>query len=251
VEAVGEAQLVEDAELILSVVPPASAGETAARWRPLIERSARRPTFIDCNAIAPQTLARLAEPFVDRGLPFGDGAIIGTAPRADGYSPRLYLAGPVARETAILQGLGLNAILLGEELGAASTLKMSFAGITKGCQAIGVSMLLGASRHGAFDILLGELRTAVPEIHSWLQKTLPVLPAKAYRWDGEMLEIARFLAPEEGASAMLLGAAALYRHVAVDYQAGPSSEIMTVFERFLAPPAPSAEETRPISAARS
>ena len=62
---------------------------------------------------------------------------------------------------------------------------------------------------------------------------LPSMYNKAYRWDGEMREIAKFLQPEQGASTMLSGAADLYEHIAADHRAGPQSEIISTLDRFI------------------
>ncbi|MEI9965981.1 MAG: DUF1932 domain-containing protein [Caulobacteraceae bacterium] len=51
--------------------------------------------------------------------------------------------------------------------------------------------------------------------------SLPSIFRKAYRWDGEMEEIAKFLAPETGGAAIFNGAAELYRRLAEDVAAGP------------------------------
>jgi hypothetical protein len=62
---------------------------------------------------------------------------------------------------------------------------------------------------------------------------LPFMYDKAYRWDGEMREIAKFLLPEQGASNMLGGAADLYEHIATANREGPQSEIMSKLNRFI------------------
>ena len=82
-------------------------------------------------------------------LPFLDGSIIGAAPRPDGSSPRLYMSGPIKGEADTLKRSGIDTRVLSTTLGDASTLKMSYAGITKGFQALGASMALGAGRNGA------------------------------------------------------------------------------------------------------
>ncbi len=96
-------------------------------------------------------------------------------------------------------------------------------------------MALGAARNGVSEGFVAELRAAAPEIYGWLQKNLPIVPAKAYRWDGEMREIAKFLEPERGAADMLTGAATLYEHLAEDNRAGPSSENLSVLNAFVKP----------------
>jgi 3-hydroxyisobutyrate dehydrogenase-like beta-hydroxyacid dehydrogenase len=199
----------------------------------MIQKAVRKPVYIDCNAIAPQTLAVIAKTFSDKGLPFLDASIIGGAPRPDGSSPRLYMSGPISGEADTLKRLGLDTRVLSKTLGDASTLKMSYAGITKGFQALGASMALGAGRNGAQQSLVEELKFSQPQLYGWLSKALPTMYDKAYRWDGEMREIAKFLLPEKGASTMLTGAADLYEHIARDNRAGPQSEIISTLNRFV------------------
>jgi putative dehydrogenase len=233
VQVTDDAGLIAEAEMLLSIVPPAAAGATAERFLPLIEKAAKKPVFIDCNAIAPQTLHAISKAFIDRKLPFIDGSIIGAAPRSDGSSPRLYMSGPISAEADTLKRLGIDTRALSTALGDASTLKMSYAGITKGFQALGASMALGAGRNGAQQSLVEELKFSQPQLYGWLSKALPSMYDKAYRWDGEMREIAKFLLPEQGASTMLTGAADLYEHIAEDNRAGPQSEIISTLNRFI------------------
>jgi L-threonate 2-dehydrogenase len=228
-----DATLIAEADMFLSIVPPSVAGATAERFLPFIEKAARKPVYIDCNAIAPQTLASIAKMFSGKGLPFLDGSIIGAAPRPDGSSPRLYMSGPIKGEAETLKQLGIDTRVLSTNLGDASTLKMSYAGITKGFQALGASMALGAGRNGAQESLVAELKFSQPQLYGWLSKAMPSMYDKAYRWDGEMREIAKFLLPEQGASTMLTGAADLYVHIAEDNRAGPKSEIISALDRFI------------------
>ena len=233
VTATDDATLIAEADMFLSIVPPAAAGATAERFLPLIEKAAKKLVYIDCNAIAPQTLHGISKTFLDKGLPFLDGSIIGGPPsKKDGSSPRLYMSGPIANEAETLKGLGIDTRVLSTALGDASTIKMSYAGITKGFQALGASMALGAGRNGALESLMAEMKFSLPQLYGWLEKSLPTMYAKAYRWDGEMREISKFLLPEKGASTMLAGAADLYEHIAEDNRAGPQSEIISTLNRF-------------------
>lgn len=233
VELLGDAAMIGEAGIFLSIVPPAAAAETATRFLPHIETSTGKPVFIDCNAIAPQTLHKLSADYLEKGLRFGDASIIGLAPRADGYTPRVYMSGDIAAEADILASLGLEVRVISPQLGDASALKMAYAGVTKGMQAIGTAMALGAARAGASDVFVAELRDTQPVIYDWLSKLLPVMARKAYRWDDEMREIATFLEPERGAADMLTGAAELYRHVAEDNRAGPDAEILSILDAFV------------------
>jgi 3-hydroxyisobutyrate dehydrogenase-like beta-hydroxyacid dehydrogenase len=228
-----DAALIAEAEMFLSIVPPAVAGATAERYLPLIQKARRKPVYIDCNAIAPQTLSAIAKTFAEKSLPFLDASIIGGAPRPGGPSPRLYMSGPISGEASMLEGLGIETRVLSATLGDASAIKMSYAGITKGFLALGASMALGAGRNGAQESLVAELKASQPLLYGLLSKSLPSMYDKAYRWDGEMREIAKFLLPEKGASAMLAGAADLYEHIAEDNRAGPQSEIISSLNRFV------------------
>ncbi|MEN2793047.1 DUF1932 domain-containing protein [Sphingomonas oligophenolica] len=236
VEMVNDAELVQQAEIILSIVPPAAAVATATRFAALIAPLERPPVYVDCNAIAPQTLKEIAGAFVPHKLPILDGSIIGIPPRP-GYSPKLYLSGDGAGTAETLKGLGLDARLVSSDLGDASALKMAFAGITKGFQALGAAMAIGAARGGAATLFLTEVRETLPSLYDFLAKMLPSMYAKAYRWDDEMLEISRFLEPEEGAAEMLSGAGALFRSIAAAHRAGPDSEIIQILNAFVAPQA--------------
>ncbi len=233
VEAMSDQEMIDAASIFLSIVPPSAAAATADRLLPLIEKSASKPVYIDCNAIAPQTLHEISKAFLARNLPFGDASILGTAPKPDGSSPRLYMSGPIEAEAAVLKGLGLDTRVLSPNLGDASALKMSYAGITKGFQALGSSMVLGAARNGAAESLLAEVTETLPGLYAFPQKQLPTMYAKAYRWDGEMREIAKFLQPEKGAAGMLSGAADLYEHIAEANREGPQSEIVSTLNRFV------------------
>ena len=72
--------------------------------------------------------------------------------------PRFYASGPAAPRFATLRHYGLDVRVLDGAMSAASALKMSYAGITKGTQAIGAAMMLAATRAGSADALFAELQ---------------------------------------------------------------------------------------------
>ena len=234
VEDVDDAKMIEQAELVLSIVPPLAARATSERFLPLIQRSKGKPLFLECNAIAPQTVLELSKPFAENELRFGDAGIIGLSPKKGGKSPRLYMSGPVQREADLLRSFGLDTRVLSDTLGDASALKMAYAGINKGFQAIGTAMVLGAARNGVADSLVAELKDSQPEFHTWLSKKIPAMYSKAYRWDDEMREIARFLEPEAGSVGMLTGAADLFNYIAAEYSKGQESEAISALDKFAA-----------------
>jgi len=104
-------------------------------------------------------------------------------------------------------------------LSTASALKMSYAGITKGTQAIGAAMMLAASRAGTADDLFKELSSSQKEMFAWFKRGLSLMPPKAYRWIAEMREIAGFVGDDPAAKALYEGAAHFYERIAEDFDA--------------------------------
>ena len=89
--------------------------------------------------------------------------------------------------------------MLAQPVGAASALKMSYAGITKGLTAIGTAMLLAAGRAGMTEALAVELGESQPALAAFLRRSVPGMFAKSGRWVGEMQEIAAFTGGEPAA----------------------------------------------------
>ncbi len=228
-----DAALVTGADFILSIVPPARAGTLAKRLLPAILKSGGRPLYADCNAVAPQTVLEIAAGFQAAGLPFADAGILGGPPTPAGYNPRIYASGETAGYLARLNNYGLDVKPFSKAVGDASALKMAFAGCTKGSTAIAISMMLGAARAGVAETLWKEIEADRPGLLSGAVRQLPMVYKKAYRWDGEMEEIARFLKPETGGSKMFKGAADLYQAIAKDFAEGPDAERMALLEGYI------------------
>jgi 3-hydroxyisobutyrate dehydrogenase-like beta-hydroxyacid dehydrogenase len=225
VEAVDDDQaLVARADFVLSIVPPARAGELAQRLLPAIRAANPRVVYVDCNAVAPRTVQAIAEPFAEAGLAFVDAGVIGGPPVPGGYTPRIYASGPEAQSFAGLARYGLDIPVLTGRIGDASALKMAYAGTTKGAHAVMISMMLGAVRAGVGEAFAAEMAHSQPGRMESALRQLPMVLKKAYRWDGEMEEIAKFLLPEIGAAQIFDGAAELYRALAEDVEEGPGSE---------------------------
>ncbi len=210
------------AEFILSILPPGEALALARRFVPALAASNSKPVYVDCNAVSPATVARIAAAIAPTGCPFVDAAIIGPPPRPSppaqgrGEGPRFYASGEWAPRFASLRRYGLDVRVLEGPLSAASALKMSFAGITKGTQALGAAMLLAATRAGSATALYEELSLSQKEMLAWFQQLLPAMPAKAYRWVAEMQEIADFAGDDSAARELFDGAARFYARIAED-----------------------------------
>lgn len=206
-------------DFILSIVPPGVAVESAERMAPLLGRVERKPVYVDCNAISPDTVGKIARVLEPTGASFVDGAIIGQP-----SAPKFYMSGPDASHTLLLADAGLVVRVLDGPVGAASALKMSYAGITKGLTALGSAMSLAAMRNGAGAALLDELAESQPALAAWLAGNVPRMPPKAYRWVAEMEEIAQFIGEEFAERRIYEGAAGLYARLAKDKDATDALE---------------------------
>lgn len=223
-----------DADLLLSIVPPAEAMSLARTLSAAWAGSARPPPYVDCNALDVTTVQAVGEVVRAAGGAFIDGGIIGLPPTPGAAGPVLYLSGDSAAEAAAtLGGLGLRTQAMDGPVGAASALKMSYAGITKGIAAIASLMILGAERAGAGAALRAELAASQPQLLARFAGSLPDMLPKAYRWVAEMREIAQFLGEDAAGAAVFEGIAQLYDRLAAD-AAGPRHEA-TVIEAFAKP----------------
>src|SRR6516164_5243652 len=207
------------ADFILSILPPGDALSLAQRFVPALTASNAKPVYVDCNAINPKTVDRVAAAIAPTGSSFVDAGIIGQPPKPGDAGPRIYASGPAAPRFAALRDYGLDVRVLDGALSTASALKMSYAGITKGTQAIGAAMMLAASRAGTADDLFKELSSSQKEMFAWFKRGLSLMPPKAYRWIAEMREIAGFVGDDPAAKALYEGAAHFYERIAEDFDA--------------------------------
>ena len=227
--------LVAEADMMLSIVPPARAGALAERLLPAIQAANPKLLYVDCNAVAPQTVKALAAPFLDAGLAFADAGIVGGPPLTSGFTPTFYASGSGAEAAAALNEFGLDIRPMSDRIGDASALKMAYAGTTKGASAVMISMMLGAARAGVADAFIAEMAASQSGRLEAAVRNLPMVFKKAYRWDGEMEEIAKFLDPETGGAEIFNGAAELYRRIAEDFAVGEASERMALLKAYQDP----------------
>ncbi len=180
--------VVAEAQLILSILPPAAALGQAEDVAAAIGRAGVAPVYLDCNAVSPATAGRIGEAITAAGAPFIDGGIIGPAP-GKGRATRLYVSGPDCTPVAALSDSAFEVIPIGAEIGRASGLKMCYAALTKGTFTLHAAVLLAAAALGLTDELRAELEFSQQKVLARMQATVPRLPADAGRWIGEMEEI--------------------------------------------------------------
>jgi 3-hydroxyisobutyrate dehydrogenase-like beta-hydroxyacid dehydrogenase len=216
-------------DFILSILPPGDAVALAERFQPALKASNAKPVYVDCNAINPKTVDRVAAVISPTDCPFVDSGIIGSPPKPGDAGPRFYASGPAAPRFATLRQYGLDVRVLDGAMSAASALKMSYAGITKGTQAIGAAMMLAATRAGSADALFAELSSSQKEMFSWFKRGLALMPSKAYRWVAEMHEIAGFVGEDPTAHELYEGAAHFYERIAGDFD-GDKKDVTALTE---------------------
>ncbi|MGJ4928549.1 DUF1932 domain-containing protein [Bradyrhizobium sp. HKCCYLS2038] len=218
------------ADIILSIVPPGEAVALAEQLATLINRNSKKPIIVDCNAVNVETIRTIEDIVLSSGARLVDAAIIGVPPKPGSKGPTFHVSGEAAADVAVLGQLGLDLRVIQGPIGAASALKMSYAGINKGLTGLGAAMVLAATRAGAADALRDELAASAPNIHARLGTALPDMLPKAYRWVAEMREIAGFLGDDHPAALVYEGFARLFEHIAADLQgAGTEAAQLVAF----------------------
>lgn len=174
--------LLAGTDVLLSIAPPHAALEIAGSV------AGYDGLFVDANAIAPQTAARVAA-FVGSGAV--DGSIIGPPPEHAG-STRLFLSGPRAPEVAVLfEGSRVQPVVLEQGgLTGASLVKMAYASWTKASAALLIAAEATAAQGGVADALREEWGRSQPAVVHRLQQAHADAAAKGWRWTGEMEEVA-------------------------------------------------------------
>lgn len=182
------ADLVTEGCLFLSIVPPSLAEGLAAEVAAVAREKGVSFDYVDCNAIAPQTMQNVADAFDGTKATVIDAGIIGLPPVT--HLPRLYVSGPESAALGVLDGVAVDIRPLGPELGKASAFKMSYAGVTKGVNALLTAAFLTADDNGFLDGFIDEMAASQSELWARAASNIPRLPADAGRWVREMEEIA-------------------------------------------------------------
>lgn len=234
--------LVERADLILSIMVPSEATALATLVGQALRTVGEDTYYADCNAISPQTTLDIEEIIAGNGGRFIDGSIIGGPPK-DGYRPRFYVSGEYAGVMSELDGMGIIVKQMGGEVGRASGIKMCYAGLTKGTSALHVAVLSLAESLGLTEELAAELSSSQSQAYGAMQSGISRLPARAGRWIGEMEEIAATYDGQGLPPFFHQGAASIYRLLSrtpyaderaetVDDSRGTSETIRAVVDLF-------------------
>jgi 3-hydroxyisobutyrate dehydrogenase-like beta-hydroxyacid dehydrogenase len=204
--------LVSETEMLLSIVVPEAALNTARLVAEALRQTGKTTTYVDCNAVAPGTVKTIAEVITSVGSRVIDAGIIGPPPRQPGVT-RFYASGPEVERFVELGNFGLDIRPLGRDIGLASGLKMCYAALTKGMTAIATELLVTAHTMGLYEPLVAEWQISQKDRYRTIERQLPVMPTKAGRWISEMEEIAKTFGDIGLTPKIHLGAADMYRFV--------------------------------------
>jgi 3-hydroxyisobutyrate dehydrogenase-like beta-hydroxyacid dehydrogenase len=176
----------EACDLIVSVCPPHAAEDVARQ----VLRASFRGTYLDANAISPQRAGRIGNMMERAGVEFVDGGIIG-GPAWEPGETWLYLSGKRAARVAALFNSGpLETTVIGDVIGRASALKMCYAAYTKGTSALLSAILAAAEGSDVRRELEEEWSRSWPDFAERTEERVRKVTAKAWRFAGEMEEIA-------------------------------------------------------------
>jgi 3-hydroxyisobutyrate dehydrogenase-like beta-hydroxyacid dehydrogenase len=190
----------------------------ARRLAPTLRAANKKTVYVDCNAVSPPTAQEIADIVATTGCLFVDAGIIGPPPKPGSKNTKFYVSGPAAHDVARLNDYGLIVRVLDGPLTAASAMKMSYAGITKGFTALGAAMMLAATRGGTAEALKAELEESQAPLLAWLSRQVPSMYSKAYRWVAELDEIGGFVGRDHPEHAMFSAAARFYEEMAKDFE---------------------------------
>lgn len=216
------AQLVETSDVIISLVPPAAAEDLARRTA----EAGFDGIYVEANAISPDRTGAVAAILASATVV--DGGVVGPPALVAGTT-RLYLSGADAPTVAeLFAGSVIEAVAIGGEVGTASAMKMAYAAYTKGSTALLLAVRAYAEHHGLTDTLLAEWSRSIPDLPDRSTDALGRIPRKAWRFTGEMQEIAAAFGAAGLPAGFHLASADIFGRVGPE---GPDADPTVVLDR--------------------
>jgi 3-hydroxyisobutyrate dehydrogenase-like beta-hydroxyacid dehydrogenase len=227
------ANLCQKCDLIVSVCPPDAAEEVSKQ----VLAVGFQGLFLDANAISPQRAINIWQVFDENGLDFTDGSIIGGPAWQPGRT-WLYLSGANANQVAEFFSAGpIEIEVIGDEIGKASALKMCFAAYTKGTTALLSAIMAASAELGVRDELEKQWSRGDSNFTAQTQQRVRHVTAKAWRFEGEMKEIASTLASVSIPAGFHIAAGEIYHRLAGFRDAAETPKLAEVLETLLLKPA--------------
>jgi 3-hydroxyisobutyrate dehydrogenase-like beta-hydroxyacid dehydrogenase len=216
-------------EVIISICPPHAAEEIAHS----VNETGFRGLYLDANAISPQRAIKIGRMLEANSIHFVDGGIIG-GPAWTPNETWLYLSGEHADKIASCFSSGPMGIkVIGKEIGKASALKMCYAAYTKGTTALLSAILATAESLGVRDELYQQWDMDGQGFSEQANRRVARVTAKAWRFEGEMNEIASTFEEAGLPRGFHQAAAEVYHRIAVFKDAGETPALQHVLEALL------------------
>jgi 3-hydroxyisobutyrate dehydrogenase-like beta-hydroxyacid dehydrogenase len=221
------AAIIAGSDVILSVCPPHAARAMAMS----VLASGFQGILVDANAVSPDTTREIAALVAKRGAGFVDGGIVGP-PAWRAGSTRLYLSGSEAAPVAgLFSGSLLDARVVSDTPGAASALKMAYAAWTKGSSALLLAVRALARAEGVEAGLLQEWTLSQPGLTERSEAVAAGTSRKAWRFVGEMEEIAATFRVASLPGGFHDAAAEIYRRMQGFKDADPAASLQQIVDR--------------------
>lgn len=217
---------IAEADVVVSVCPPHAAVDVARS----VAVAGFAGIYVDGNAVSPATAETVYGLF---GARYVDGGIIGPPAWREGAT-RFYLSGEHALEVAAMfDGSLVDARAIGPGPAQASALKMAYAAFTKGSSALLLAIRALAQRNGVANELLAEWDISQPGLRNRSAGTAKSTSLKAWRFEGEMREIAATFAQADLPSGFHQAAAEVYARMATLKDTPGGAEIDVVLREIL------------------
>ena len=176
----------QECEIILSVCPPHAAEDVAD----VVIKEGYSGLYLDANAISPKRAQSIGGKMKTAGIDYVDGGIIG-GPAWEPKNTWLHLSGEKAGEIVSIFSKGpLETKVIGSEIGKASALKMCYAAYTKGTSALLSAIIATAESNGVRKELADQWDVDDVGFSEQVNRRVRRVTAKAWRFEGEMREIA-------------------------------------------------------------
>lgn len=189
-------EVASSSDIVISLVPPAKAVEVAlcfaTRAAGHSANNARMPTFIDANSVATRTKEHIADILSAADIPCLDGAFLGPANRI-GTENIMLLSGPAADRASPVFRKVVETRVVGDQIGQASSLKMTMAILTKALPALFLEMVCASAKRGQLCLAIDLMRRLYPGIIGFLERTLPTYPSHIARRVFELAEVRDWL----------------------------------------------------------
>ncbi|MBC7468557.1 MAG: NAD(P)-dependent oxidoreductase [Ramlibacter sp.] len=159
-------ELCEASDLIISAV---TASKTLAVAREAAEFIRPGSVFLDFNSASPGTKQRAAALIDARGADYVEAAVMASVPPYGIRVPMLLGGLQAAPLAALLNGWGMDAKGVSDQLGVASAIKMCRSVMIKGLEALVIESYTTARKYGVEDHVLPTLQETFPSI-DWQQQ---------------------------------------------------------------------------------